>query len=335
VQLIALDSGAEALAREIASDDGSSEVVLMNGVAPLTARPIHGGRSFDGRVGVEDGFEVLVNSTTYPQLEGHRIVGPPVVPAVLVMEWFFRAAAACFPSLTVRTCRDFRVLRGIPVEGFEQRGVRLLVRARVVESTESAAKLEFRLLDDRERPRYAGVVEMGASPAAAPAGALTDAPESGEGSTWSIDQLYSEVLFHRGPFAVIRSLDRVFDQSASAELAGLTAAGWPGASWCSDPALIDGGLQLACVWSRHVLGGATLPTSIGTFELYRTGPIDSPVRCVLRGRRAGQRKVLLDLAYLSDTGALLGALREVEMHLPLVVGGSTAPGPDHSANGAA
>ena len=290
VQLIALDSGAEALAREVASDDGCSEVVVMNGVAPLTARPIHGGRSFDGRVGAEDGFEVLVNAATYPQLDGHRIVGAPVVPAVLVIEWFFRAAAACFPSLTVRSCRNLRVLRGIPVEAFEQRGVRLFVRARVVESTETGAKLELKLFDDREKPRYAGVVEMGVSPATAPPNPLTDAPDSGEGSTWSIAQLYSELLFHRGPFAVIRSLDCVFDQSASAELAGLTAAGWPGASWCSDPALIDGGLQLGCVWGRHVLGGAPLPTSIGSFELYRTGPIDlaRALRPARPPRRAAQ-----------------------------------------------
>ena len=142
----------------------------MNGVPPLTARPIHGGRAFDGRVGAEDRFEVLVNAATYPQLSGHRIAVAPVVPAVLVMEWFFRAAAACFPELTVRTCRDVKVLRGVVVDGFEQRGVRLVVRARVLESTPGSAKLELRLVDDSERPRYAGVVEMGASAAVAPAG---------------------------------------------------------------------------------------------------------------------------------------------------------------------
>ena len=342
VQLIALDAGAAALAREVASDDACSEVVLMNGVPPLTARPIHGGPAFDGRVGAEDRFEVLVNAETYPQLSGHRIAVAPVVPAVLVMEWFFRAAAACFPELTVRTCRDVKVLRGVVVDGFEQRGVRLVVRARVLESTPGSAKLELRLVDDSERPRYAGVVEMGASAAVAPAGPPPEAPASREGSVWSIEQVYSEVLFHRPPFASIRSLDGVFDESASGELSGLRDAGWPAAGWWSDPALVDGGLQLACVWGRHVLGGVPLPTSLGAFDLYRTGPVDSPVRCVLRGRRAGQRKVLVDLAYVTDSGALLGSIRDLEMHLPLVVDGSApainAPagaGGLPSANGAA
>jgi NADP-dependent 3-hydroxy acid dehydrogenase YdfG len=343
VQLIALDSGAAALAREVAIDD-AAEVVLMNGVPPLTARPIHGGRTFDGSAGADERFEVLVNASTFPQLRGHRIVGAPVVPAVLVMEWFFRAAAACFPELAVRACRELRVLRGVTVESYEQRGVRLVVRAHVLESAPSAARLELKLVDDGDRPRYAAVVEMGATASPAPAAPPLEAPPSGQGSMWSVEQVYSEVLFHRPPFAGIRSLDAVFADSASCELSGLPTAGWPDASWCSDPALLDGGLQLACVWGRHVLGGVPLPTRIGDFDLYRTGPARDAVRCVLRGRRAGQRKVVVELSYVTDAGELIASMRDLEMHLPLVVDGNAASGPDPtpadaggmpSANGAA
>jgi hypothetical protein len=343
VKLIALDSGAEAFAREVENDDDCAEVVLMNGVPPLTARPIHGGRTFDGRVDAEERFEVLVNASTYPQLRGHRIVGAPVVPAVLVMEWFFRAAATCFPDLAVRACRNLRVLRGVPVDAFDQRGARLVARARVLESAPDAARLELKLLDHDEKARYAAVVEMGVSASIAPPDPPPEAPPSGVGSTWSIDQVYSELLFHRAPFEVIRSLDRVYDGSASCELSGLRAAGWPDGSWRSDPALIDGGLQLACIWGRHVLGRAPLPTSIGALDLYHLGPIDVPVRCILKGRRAGQRKVVVDLDYVGETGTLIGSMRDLEMHVPLVVDGRAASAPDHpsddpglpSANGAA
>ncbi len=334
VQLIPLDSGAKALAREVASDDGSFEVVLMNGVPPLTARPIQGGRPFDGRAGSEDRFEVLVNAATLPQLRGHRIVGAPVVPAVLVVEWFLRAAASCFPALTVRSCRDVKVLRGVTAERFDERGVRLVVRAKVLESADGAAKLEMKLFDDSDRPRYAAIVEMAGSAAVAPPYASAEAPESGEGTVWSVDQIYTEVLFHRPPFAAIRSLDPVFDERATAELAGLRAAGWPAGSWSTDPALMDGGLQLACVWGRRVLGGVPLPTSIGGLDVYRSGPVDEPVRCVLHGRRTGQRKVLVELAFLTEAGAMIAKIRDLEMHLPLVADGNTAPGPDHAPAGA-
>ena len=320
-KLIALDVGAEALAREVASDDGASQVVLMNGEPPLTGRPVHGGRTFNG----EERFDVLVNAATFPQLTGHRITpgGVPVVPVAFVVEWFFRAAQSCFPSLVARGARDVKVLRGVPVEDFDGRGVRLIVHARVLETTASATTLEVKLFDEHDKPRYIATVEMGASHAQlAPPVASDDAPGSGEGATWSIEQVYSEVLFHRPPFAGLRSLDPVYDERASGELAGLRAAAWPDAQWSFDPAIIDGGLQLACVWGRHVLGGVPLPTSVGAFELYRTGPVDEPVRCVLKGRRAGQRRVLVDLAYVAESGHLIAYLRDLEMHLPLVVDGS-------------
>ncbi len=316
IEMIALDSGAEALSREVESADEWPEVVLMNGEPPDTARPIHGGRIATG----QERFEVLVNASTYPELDGHRIAAVPVVPAAMAIEWFFRAALACYPSLPVRTCRSLKVLRGISVDSFEGRGIRLVVRTRVLEATAESAKLEVKLLDEHEKPRYAGVVEMGGPPAPPPPSRLLEPasdPGKDGGSTWSVEQAYSEILFHRGPFSTLRSLDRVFDDSASGELIGLRAAGWPERDWCSDPAVVDGGLQLGLIWGRHVLGRPPLPTGVGAFHLYRRGPVDSSVRCLLRGTRTGEMRVTADLVYVTDGGALLGYVQGLEMHLPL------------------
>ena len=318
IQMIALDSAEEALAREVRSADDAPQVVLMNGEPPTTARPIHGGRVFNG----QERFEILVNSATYPYLDGHRISSDPIVPAAMVIEWFFRAAIACCPSLPIRTCRGIKVLRGVPVNAFEGRGVRLIVQARVLESTGDGARLELKLLDDQEKPRYAGIVEMGGPPAPQPPASLLEsrAGESeDEGPVWSVDRVYSEILFHRGPFRAVRSLDRVLDDRASGELIGLRALGWPDADWCSDPAIIDGGFQLGLIWGRHVLGGRPLPTSLGALHLYRRGPIKAAVRVALRGARAGSRHVTADLVYMTDTGTLLGYVQDLEMHLPLTV----------------
>ena len=326
-KLIALNVGAEALAREVASDDGTSQVVLMNGEPPVTGRPIHGGRTFNG----QERFELLVNRTTFPELTGHRITpgGVPVVPTVFVVEWFFRAAQACFPSLVLRGVRDVKVLRGVPVEGFDERGVRLVVQARALETAGVDTVLEMKLLDEHDKPRYAGIVDLGATSAEPPPSPTDDeAPGSGEGSRWSIEQVYSEVLFHRPPFAGIRSLGRVSDEGASAELVGLRAAAGP-MRHGAPTAIADGGLQLACIWGLHVLGGVPLPASLGALDLYLSGPIDAPVRCFLKGRRAGQRRVLVDLAYVTETGRLLGTIRDLEMHLPLAIDGGV------KSNGAA
>jgi NAD(P)-dependent dehydrogenase (short-subunit alcohol dehydrogenase family) len=319
VQMIALDSGAEALAREVASEDDFPEVVLMNGEPPLTARPIHGGRIFNG----EERFEILVNAATYPCLDGHRISGVPVVPAVMAIEWFLRASLSCCPTLAVRTCHSLKVLRGVPVEAFEQRGTRLFVQARVLEGLAPAggvtATLELRLLDEHDKPRYSAVVEMGEPPAVPGAFSLEPRRDAtgGPSSTWSVEQAYAEILFHRGPFRAIRSLYAVFDDSASGEVVGLRALGWPDADWCCDPALLDGGLQIALIWGRHVLGRPPLPTAMGALHLYRRGPIHSAVRCTLRGSRTGKMQLTADLFYSTDTGAPLAYIQGLQLHLPL------------------
>jgi hypothetical protein len=324
-KLIALDVGGEALAREVASDDGTSEVVLMNGEPPVIGRPIHGGHAFAG----QERFDLLVNARTAPQLTGHRIVsgGAPVLPAVMVLEWFFRAARACAPSLAVHGARDVKVLRGVPVDDFDGRGVRLVVDARVLASSPETTTFEMRLLDDHDKPRYVATVELGALALAppAPAADVDDAPGSGAGSNWSADQVYTELLFHRAPFDVIRSLDRVYDGGVGGELTGLHAVGWPEAAWVSDPALADGGLQLACIWSRHVLGATALPTSIAALDLYADGPVDGPVRGVVRGQRAGQRRLTLDVSFVAG-GRPVASLRGVEMHLPLAADGVKSNG---------
>jgi hypothetical protein len=319
VQLIALDAGARALAREAASEDGWPQVVLMNGQAPATARPLHGARTFSG----QERFELAVNATTYPFLDGHRITGAPVIPAALVIEWFLRAAAACFPALIPIECRDVKVLRGVPVDGFEGRGVRLAVELKATSTAADAATAEVRLVDEQGKPRYFAVVALGAQAPAAPAPlpVSTGAPAW----PWSVEQAYATHLFHRGPFAAIRSLGVASDEGASGELAGLRALGWSDTSWISDVAVTDGAFQLGALWGAHLLGRLPLPTSIGAFTVHRSGPVRGPVRVTLKVERPGQHRLLVDLTCADEGGAVLASIRALELHLPPAATSRTAP----------
>jgi hypothetical protein len=200
VQLIALDAGARALAREAASEDACPQVVLMNGAPPAAGQPLHGARAFSG----QERFELIVNAATHPYLDGHRITGAPVIPAALVMEWFLRAATASFPALVPLECRDVKVLRGVPVDGYEGRGVRLAVEVKTTSSGPDAATVEARLVDEQGKNRYFAVVALGAQAPAPPA--PRPAPVAAPAWPWSVEQAYATHLFHRGPFAAIRSL---------------------------------------------------------------------------------------------------------------------------------
>jgi hypothetical protein len=308
VQLIALDAGTAALALEVEAGGDWPEVVLMNGEPPPVARPLHGGKAWLP----DERFDLRVCAATYPHLDGHRIKGAAVVPAVMVLDLFTRAARSRSPSLVVAGCRDLKVLRGIPVEGFDLNGARLVVRLHEASPT----SLEVKLHDEHDKLRYSAVVELAQALPPAPA-TVPAAPA--DGKAWpfvSVDEAYANVLFHRGPFATVRSLGLVSETGASAEVAG--AAPVPGGDWYNDVTLLDGGVQVAALWGTHLLGRLPLPTRIGAFHVYQHGPASSRVTCFVRGHRAGQHRVVADLAYVAEGGRVLGTMDEIDFHLPPV-----------------
>jgi hypothetical protein len=95
-------------------------------------------------------------------------------------------------------------------------------------------------------------------------------------------------------------------------LAGTHLAGWPLDAWCSDVASLDGGLQLALLWSRQVLGGAVLPMSLGEYRSYRSGLASGPVTGVVHGRKIHEARTVCDIAFVDASGQLLAELIGVE-----------------------
>ena len=89
--------------------------------------------------------------------------------------------------------------------------------------------------------------------------------------------------------------------------------GWHGEGWATDPAALDAVLQAGLLWCEKVLGGGSLPTSIGRVHLYRTpGPDD--LRLVLRKRQVSRDRAVYDAWLVDDQGAVVVALSEVSHH---------------------
>jgi hypothetical protein len=89
--------------------------------------------------------------------------------------------------------------------------------------------------------------------------------------------------------------------------------GWPAEPWRTDPAALDGGLQLALLWSNRMLGGPSLPMAVSSVRTFRTGPPDGPVRAVLTGERRGRDKTVTDIVFVEEaTGRVVNELRGVE-----------------------
>ena len=310
VPLIPLETGARMLVDEL-KGGGSEQVQLVLGGDPATGI---GGRLENEEVR----YSVQVNGETHPYLVDHSINGTPIVPVVLAIEWFGRAARAIHPDLQLAGLRGLKVLKGIPVSDLA-RGLRL----RVVGRPRGEGRIDLELSSPDGPVHYRATAEMvGALPESD-----ADGPEAPlELSPWTRDHLYGEELFHGPRFQVIRAVEGISDGGMAASLAGVSEMGWdangggngngaaPASPFRTDPAALDGGLQLAVLWFNHMLGGASLPTAIDFVRTYEDHPVDGEMRAVLRGRQAKGQKAVSDVALRDGSGRLLTVLEGVEVH---------------------
>ncbi|MCK6551969.1 SDR family oxidoreductase, partial [Myxococcota bacterium] len=291
VPLIPLEVGARMLADELAHGRG---VELVLGASP-ELEPAS--------------VDVLVNKRTHGYLEGHRIRGVPVLPAVLALEWFARAAHAEAPGLELVEVRNLRVLRGVTLERFDDGGHQLSVRHTRRTNEGDTVTLGLELRGPRGELHYSADAVMSAVRRP-----RSLAPEAPSVDAWGARDVYGGVLFHGPEFQVIRTLEGVSHEGGRATVAGVHAHGWPSEAWRTDSAALDGALQLALLWSEHVLGRASLPTSIERARVFTEAPRPGELTCLLRARARHADRAVADLYLVDGEGHLVAELAGVETH---------------------
>lgn len=300
VPLIPLAAGAKMLVDELS--DGSSHVELVLGgeprPEPLASAPDAGPR--------EQVLSIRAARSTHPYLADHTIAGVPVVPVVMVLEWFARAVRAVAPDLHLSAFQDVKVLRGVKLTGFENGGDWLDIAVRQVRNGHGA-ELACELRDRQGTVYYRATASLTPEPAEAGLVGPVPALEPFRGDVYD-----GQVLFHGQTFQVIRSLDGMSEEGTAATLTGTRDAGWTEEPWHTDPAALDGGLQLALLWGKHVLGGATLPMAVGAYHSYVEGPPSGPVKAVLRGQVKSRDRAVSDIVFTDASGAVFAELKNVE-----------------------
>jgi hypothetical protein len=123
-----------------------------------------------------------------------------------------------------------------------------------------------------------------------------------------------DVLFHGPAFQVVESVSAIPDVGLVATVHGVNGRGWPDEPWITDPALVDGALQMALLWTEQLMGGASLPTGIGRVRLFG-GPPDGACTATLLGRQAAANKVVCDVLVCDPAGAPVVELDGIETHV--------------------
>lgn len=298
VNLIPLDAGARMFVEEIDSANRDAAPLI---VASSEAGGLGTSASQSARL------EVRVGARSHPYLDDHRIKGMPVLPIVIAVEWMLRSAGSCCPGLTPIAVRNMRVLSGIKLDQFDRDGN--IFKLHCLWSTTSGKKeIALEIRSQTGILHYSAIVEMATRfPPTSAAQRLPILQPWDQGETYD-----GEVLFHGPQFQVVRSLDGISNSGIAGELAGVEEMGWPRGGWFTDPALLDGGLQLAGLWTRQVLGGISLPMAFGEFRLYRGGPIDGRVRAVVHARQVLDARSVCDVRFMSPDGSVLAEIDNLE-----------------------
>ncbi len=305
--------------------DGLRIYEVSNMGMRLVPGPPQGSRSLQSTSRVEEQAEpptsgpseqsIVVDLAHHPQLMDHAVGGVPVVPVVFATEWFARLAQAHRPDLHLVQLSELRVLSGLVVQNFV-RGGHLDLTASVIETTAHAhgARLTLQLTDTSTgRAHYRCVAELSTVEP------TPDTWEAGvditpiDGEPWSAEIYFGDVLFHGPAFRVIETITAVSDRGIDASCWGVRAAAWPNEAWVTDPALLDGALQLALLWTERLLGVPSLPTSLGSVQLF-SGPTIGQHAVSLRARGHSTHKVTCDVEIRSAQGEVVARLENVETH---------------------
>lgn len=246
------------------------------------------------------------SSRDYPFLRDHTVADAPVVPVVLALEWFAQRARELRPAEFVHAVEKVNVLKGITLTDFDGAGDLFAIHT----VAERADGFSFELRGLRGTLHYRADVRMGPTPPFAPRAPV---PLAMGAYAYDPAAIYARLLFHGPDFQVIRRLVGVGDDAAEAELNGIREQGWTPNAWITDMAAGDGGLQLAVLWSRAALGGASLPTGIEAMRPYGV-PAAGPVRGVLTGRKRDGKRTLSDVALIDSAGRVYAELLGVELH---------------------
>jgi malonyl CoA-acyl carrier protein transacylase len=318
VPLIPLDAGADAFVAECftASVD---DVDVVLGVPTADRAPAAGQRPWEGTV--------VLHPSTHPYLRDHQLRGTVVVPVVMAMEWCARAAASLRPDLHVAGFEDVSVFRGIKLGAFDHGATLLRVVAEQI-SNGDGARVRVTVSDLGDHPHYRCEVLLADAVAGAPRREVATPAGSFRGAIYD-----GHALFHGPAFQVLDAIDGVDAEVASARLRGARfVEGWPDDAWQTDPAALDGALQLPLLWAREQLGGAMLPSRVRSVRHYLGGLATTPLRGVLTRRDVQPTRLVSDVALIDAEGRLFAELLGIETHLrPDDTGSVTVGAPARAA----
>lgn len=238
--------------------------------------------------------------------------GLSVVPLTFTMEALAEVAAALRPGLQVTGLREVRGSRWISVE--KPAEVTLEATAEIVEDTAQRTVIRTRIRD-ADGPVFRPVIaeaDIELAPQRAPAPAAQSfAPKAAKPAQWSLEDVYSRIMFHGPRLQAVASMDMVAPAACEGGLIGRAHdalfSHQSAPQFETDAITLDAVGQLVGVWSADQLDEAfhIFPFRVEHVELFRD-PLATgeTARCRCDIALVGADEMRSDIDVVTEDGRL-------------------------------
>ena len=301
IDLVPLDDAAMAFEKEVLdSCEGSSEIILAPKSSPtlgakesIPASPVE----WEQKLSIHDHF----------YLKDH-VLAEPVLPMAMGMDFMAQASLKVFPHLYFQGIRDLKVFQKISFLEDDQTLVFVVQPLNGSRGLEARVEI-FSKDDERTRPRYRAIVELGTRKPLIPSFTIPDGLGFKKFSA-PLEELYDQYLFHG------KSLRSIAEVSGHSEfgIEGVLKPSKPDEmiqspilrSWSCDPRILDGMAQLGLIWLGTHKGCIGIPQGLKHYQQFMDFP-QEPVRCYVQVAKSGLEKSAIELDFwiLSEESQLI------------------------------
>lgn len=242
---------------------------------------LHRARRTAGRA---DALLWRFDPVTAPYVDHHRFDGIGVLPITCVMQMMSELPRALGDARPVVAIEDLRLLKGFTLASGP-----IDIRLELDPPKGADGRRRVRLFVEGDRRLYytADILQadrLSAGLVTLPEHLRVIAPDRIWTGGPSLARIYAEWLSHGPRFQTLTRIIDLDHKGVLAQVRGTRPASFlsadPDALWEFDPAMIDGALQSAAIWSRSIQDASSLPAAAKAVRRYDGDPLNGPLTVV-------------------------------------------------------
>ena len=237
-------------------------------------------------------MDLHLDRASHSYLLKHVANGKATIPMAMVIDWFNRLVLPLQKKYPFCKLGKLKVHQAIELDPLTSEGVRFSLIAKKIETSDALMLFASEVCSLEGLTLYSAEIELSKE--------KLEFPKTLDLSGFNKDALDpkadANITFSSTPgLQSLKSVGQVDDRGGQASLTEKNEG------WGAYSAAYDGGLQLALLWSEHVLGGASVPTEISKVYSYLKHPEKGPIRCILKRRHIEDGQACSDMYFLDKT----------------------------------